>query len=112
MPDFGEEFIIESYKIPWLIWIQLLVMILLVILLFFRFSIFNSDASSSSSFASASTGGGGGSAPPTYLNQPSSSQRRIKVQVLGAAHILLSPSFQLTMSIRSGQVNVAPSLSY
>ncbi|KAL8475014.1 hypothetical protein ACS0TY_031441 [Phlomoides rotata] len=80
MPDFGEEFIIESYKIPWLIWIQLLVMILLVILLFFGFCIFNSDASSSSSVASASTGGGGGSSPPTHLNQPSSSQRRIKVE--------------------------------
>ncbi|KAE7998179.1 hypothetical protein FH972_002748 [Carpinus fangiana] len=34
MVDFGDEFTIESYRIPWLIWIQLLVFVLLVFLLY------------------------------------------------------------------------------
>lgn len=35
MFEFGDELIINSYRIPWLIWIQLLAMFLLVILLYF-----------------------------------------------------------------------------
>ncbi|KAI3747417.1 hypothetical protein L6452_09873 [Arctium lappa] len=35
MFEFGDELIIESYRIPWLIWIQLLAMFLLVILLYY-----------------------------------------------------------------------------
>ncbi|KAH6799497.1 hypothetical protein C2S51_035981 [Perilla frutescens var. frutescens] len=80
MSDFGEEFIIESYKVPWLIWIQLLVMILLTILLFFGFSVFTAEPSSSSS-ASPSTGAA--AAPPPHLNNPSSSNRRAKLEVQG-----------------------------
>ncbi|CAH1436820.1 unnamed protein product [Lactuca virosa] len=34
MFEFGDELIIDSYRIPWLIWIQLLAMFLLVILLY------------------------------------------------------------------------------
>jgi hypothetical protein len=34
MVDFGDEFTIESYRIPWLIWIQLLAFILLIFLLY------------------------------------------------------------------------------
>ncbi|KAJ0832073.1 hypothetical protein HanPSC8_Chr15g0674591 [Helianthus annuus] len=34
MFEFGEELIIDSYRIPWLIWIQLLAMLLLLILLY------------------------------------------------------------------------------
>ncbi|BFG35304.1 hypothetical protein CerSpe_215780 [Prunus speciosa] len=34
MHNFGDEFTIESYRIPWLVWIQVMVMILLLILLF------------------------------------------------------------------------------
>ncbi|XP_019240441.1 PREDICTED: uncharacterized protein LOC109220422 [Nicotiana attenuata] len=62
MYEFGEELIIENYKVPWLIWIQLVVMILLVLLLFFGFSILdlpnnsNSSASSSSSTSQGPTG--------------------------------------------------------
>ncbi|XP_009625342.1 uncharacterized protein LOC107761654 [Nicotiana tabacum] len=57
MYEFGTELIIENYKVPWLIWIQLVVMILLVLLLFFGFNILdlpnnsNSGASSSTSTA-------------------------------------------------------------
>ncbi|XP_042031256.1 uncharacterized protein LOC121777974 [Salvia splendens] len=47
MVGFGEELIIESYKIPWLIWIQLVITILLL-LLFFGFAAFTYDASTSS----------------------------------------------------------------
>ncbi|KAI3462014.1 hypothetical protein Pfo_018677 [Paulownia fortunei] len=78
MPEFGDELIIESYKVPWLIWIQLIVMILLIILLLFGFSMFTSDPSSSSSAASPSIGAA--AAPPTHLNKPSSSHRRTKVE--------------------------------
>ncbi|KAG8373309.1 hypothetical protein BUALT_Bualt11G0010600 [Buddleja alternifolia] len=70
MPEFGDEFIIESYKLPWLIWIQLLVMILLIILLFFGFTVFNSETSSSS--AAASPSNGSAAAPPP---NPNSSDR-------------------------------------
>jgi hypothetical protein len=34
MVDFGDGFTIESYRIPWLIWIQLLVFVLLIFLLY------------------------------------------------------------------------------
>ncbi|XP_047961705.1 uncharacterized protein LOC125206495 [Salvia hispanica] len=47
MVGFGDELIIESYKIPWLIWIQLLITILLF-LLFFGFAAFTYDASTRS----------------------------------------------------------------
>ncbi|GER47575.1 glycosyl hydrolase superfamily protein [Striga asiatica] len=75
MPEFGDEFIIESFKVPWLIWIQLIVTILLLFLLFLGFGIFTSDlASSSSSAASSSTAAA--AAPPVRPNKP---HRRIKV---------------------------------
>ncbi|KAL6502625.1 hypothetical protein OROHE_024278 [Orobanche hederae] len=82
MPEFGDELIIESYKVPWLIWIQLIVTILLIIILFFGFSIFTSDPSSISSAAPPSTGGAATAAPPPNLNKPSSSRRRTKVRDL------------------------------
>ncbi|XVF17140.1 hypothetical protein REPUB_Repub10bG0093700 [Reevesia pubescens] len=55
MFDFGDELTIESYRIPWLIWIQILVMLLLMVLLY-CFSLFALDlpGCSSSSFSSAS----------------------------------------------------------
>ncbi|KAK4417274.1 hypothetical protein Salat_2553000 [Sesamum alatum] len=74
MVEFGDELIIESYRIPWLIWIQLVVMILLILLLFFGFTVFTSDSSTSSAAASPPT------APPTHLNNPTSSNRIIKVE--------------------------------
>ncbi|XP_031094032.1 uncharacterized protein LOC115998576 [Ipomoea triloba] len=45
MYEFGEEFIIESYKVPWLIWIQLLITLLLLLLLLAGFSLVASDPS-------------------------------------------------------------------
>ncbi|KAJ1429760.1 Elicitor peptide [Sesbania bispinosa] len=60
MFDIGEELPVESYRIPWLIWIQLLVLLLLLALLFF-FTIFpldldNNDATvEATAPASAST---------------------------------------------------------
>ncbi|XP_027367313.1 uncharacterized protein LOC113873407 [Abrus precatorius] len=35
MLDFGEELTLDSFKIPWLIWIQLLILLLLLALFFF-----------------------------------------------------------------------------
>ncbi|KAL1567993.1 hypothetical protein AAHA92_03405 [Salvia divinorum] len=78
MSDLGDEFIIESYKVAWLIWIQLVVMFLLIILLFFGFSAFTLEPSSSST-ASPSTATA--AAPPPHLNNPSSSHRRDKAEV-------------------------------
>lgn len=46
MLDFGEELTVETYKIPWLIWIQILVLILLILLIYF-FSAVTSDLSDS-----------------------------------------------------------------
>lgn len=46
MFEFGDEFTIESYRIPWLIWIQILIFFLLIFL-FFSFSVFTSDPSQS-----------------------------------------------------------------
>ncbi|KAG2716482.1 hypothetical protein I3760_03G128700 [Carya illinoinensis] len=42
MFDFGDEFSIEGYRVPWLIWIQLLVLLLLVCLLY-SFTLFTSN---------------------------------------------------------------------
>nr|GMC63095.1 uncharacterized protein LOC109174169 [Ipomoea batatas] len=56
MYEFGEGLIIESYKVPWLIWIQLLVMILIVLLLFFGFSLFTLDLPDNSSPNSSAAG--------------------------------------------------------
>ncbi|XP_043804926.1 uncharacterized protein LOC110627656 isoform X2 [Manihot esculenta] len=46
MFEFGDEFTIESYRIPWLIWIQIIILFLLIFL-FFSFSVFTSDPSQS-----------------------------------------------------------------
>ncbi|XP_050292417.1 uncharacterized protein LOC126733240 [Quercus robur] len=55
MFEFGDELTLESYKIPWLIWIQLLVLFLLIFLLY-GFSLLASDRSDNySSTASPST---------------------------------------------------------
>ncbi|KAL3613445.1 hypothetical protein CASFOL_042708 [Castilleja foliolosa] len=79
MPEFGDEFIIESFNVPWLIWIQLIVTILLIILLLFGFSIFTSDPIPISSASAASPSAGISAAPPSRPNKPSSSHRRINV---------------------------------
>ena len=59
MFDFGDELTVESNKIPWLIWVQVLVMLLLILLLY-CFTIISLDPihnkdSSSSSFPSSSS---------------------------------------------------------
>ncbi|KAJ0096312.1 hypothetical protein Patl1_27530 [Pistacia atlantica] len=48
MLDFGDEFTIETFKIPWLIWIQILILLLLIVLLY-CFSLFSSDLDTSNS---------------------------------------------------------------
>ncbi|KAJ8765479.1 hypothetical protein K2173_014601 [Erythroxylum novogranatense] len=55
MYEFGDELTIESYRIPWLIWIQLLILFLLIFLLF-CFSFFGSDSSDTNSSCSSSSG--------------------------------------------------------
>lgn len=75
MYEFGEELIIDSYKVPLLIWIQLLVMILLVLLLFFGFSVL--DLPNNSTFgASSSTPTTTGS---SHGNPPSNSTITLQV---------------------------------
>ncbi|KAI7733473.1 hypothetical protein M8C21_008398 [Ambrosia artemisiifolia] len=51
MFEFGDELIINSHSIPWLIWIQLLAMLLLFILLY-SFTATSSDLSTSSNMPS------------------------------------------------------------
>nr|GLL19522.1 uncharacterized protein LOC109174169 [Ipomoea trifida] len=72
MYEFGEGLIIESYKVPWLIWIQLLVMILIVLLLFFGFSLFTLDLPDNSSPNSSAAGpsSSGGAAGQTHGKGP------------------------------------------
>ncbi|CAN0912098.1 hypothetical protein LINGRAPRIM_LOCUS866 [Linum grandiflorum] len=63
MFDFGDDLTIQSYRIPWLIWIQILVLLLLIFL-FYCFSLnddlLQSTASSSSSSATASSSSSSG----------------------------------------------------
>ncbi|XP_030534987.1 uncharacterized protein LOC115744044 [Rhodamnia argentea] len=66
MVEFGDELVLESLRIPWLIWIQLLVMFLLLLLLYSFTSSFPSSADSSSSSAAAA-------AAPSSSSSPSSS---------------------------------------
>ncbi|XP_044478326.1 uncharacterized protein LOC123205441 [Mangifera indica] len=54
MLDFGEELTIETFKIPWLIWIQILILLLLIVLLY-CFRIFSLDLNSSNSHAKNSS---------------------------------------------------------
>ncbi|CAL1409001.1 unnamed protein product [Linum trigynum] len=57
MFDFGDELTLQSYRIPWLIWIQILVLLLIVFLFYcFSFSVTSpaDDASLLSSSAPAS----------------------------------------------------------
>ncbi|KAI3441096.1 uncharacterized protein J3R85_002769 [Psidium guajava] len=55
MVEFGDELVLESLRIPWLIWIQLLVMFLLLLLLYSFTSSFPSADNSSSSASAAAT---------------------------------------------------------
>ncbi|XP_073150081.1 uncharacterized protein [Henckelia pumila] len=81
MEQFGDELIIQSFKIPWLIWIHLLVTVLLVILLFFGFTVFTSDDSiSPGSATAASPSTYSAAAVPAHLSKPSSSNRKSKVE--------------------------------
>ncbi|XP_073059084.1 uncharacterized protein [Primulina eburnea] len=80
MEQFVDELIIQSFKIPWLIWIHLIVTVLLVMLLFFGFTVFTSDDSISPySVAAASPSTYSATAVPTHLSKPSSSNRKSKV---------------------------------
>ncbi|KAL1569584.1 hypothetical protein AAHA92_01047 [Salvia divinorum] len=48
MVDFREDLILETYRIPCLIWIQLLITFLLLLILFFGFAAFTSEPTSGS----------------------------------------------------------------
>ncbi|KAF5749928.1 hypothetical protein HS088_TW03G00255 [Tripterygium wilfordii] len=52
MFGFGDEFMIDSYRRPWLLWIQLLVLFLLLFLLY-CFTVFTSDLSDDATTATA-----------------------------------------------------------
>eukprot|EP00258_Populus_trichocarpa_P040772 XP_024456791.1 uncharacterized protein LOC7477127 isoform X1 [Populus trichocarpa] len=54
MFDLGDELTVEGYRIPWLIWIQILILVLLVILLF-CFSFFPSDLSDTTTSSSSAS---------------------------------------------------------
>ncbi|EXB80816.1 hypothetical protein L484_020070 [Morus notabilis] len=53
MFDFGDELTVESYRIPWLIWVQVLVIFLLILLLY-CFTIISLDPTDSCSSSSSS----------------------------------------------------------
>ncbi|KAK5843317.1 hypothetical protein PVK06_005770 [Gossypium arboreum] len=54
MYDLGDEVTIESYRIPWLIWIQIIVLLLLMLLLY-GFTLFAFDLPETSSSSSSSS---------------------------------------------------------
>ena len=59
MFDFGDDLTVESFRIPWLIWIQVLVMLLLILLIYCFLALDPTDnveaiASSSSSSSTSS----------------------------------------------------------
>ncbi|KAL5820461.1 hypothetical protein ACOSQ3_022343 [Xanthoceras sorbifolium] len=72
MLDFGEELTIDTYKIPWLIWIQILVLLLLLILLYcfsaFSLDLSHDNSNTTSSLASSSSSS---SAPSSNLTHQS-----------------------------------------
>ncbi|KAL5751803.1 hypothetical protein ACOSQ2_022310 [Xanthoceras sorbifolium] len=70
MLDFGEELTIDTYKIPWLIWIQILVLLLLLILLY-CFSAFSLDLSHDNSNTTSSLASSSSSAPSSNLTHQS-----------------------------------------
>ncbi|TYH28678.1 hypothetical protein ES288_A02G163000v1 [Gossypium darwinii] len=54
MYDLGDEVTIESYRIPWLIWIQIIILLLLMLLLY-GFTLFAFDLPETSSSSSSSS---------------------------------------------------------
>ncbi|XP_057541665.1 uncharacterized protein LOC130820344 isoform X2 [Amaranthus tricolor] len=52
MFDFGDEFILDNNRIPWLIWIQILVMFLLTFIILFTYFVLDSSPSNSLSTVS------------------------------------------------------------
>ncbi|KAJ9170300.1 hypothetical protein P3X46_018419 [Hevea brasiliensis] len=69
MFDLGDEFTVESYRIPWLIWIQILIFFLLIFLLC-CFSVFTSDPShSDTKTISCSSTSSSSVAAASYLNK-------------------------------------------
>ncbi|XP_031397153.1 uncharacterized protein LOC116208075 [Punica granatum] len=67
MVEFGEELIIDSFRIPWLIWIQVIVMLLLLLLIY-SFSLVTSSSSDLSPD------------DPLCCSSPPSSSSQIKLQ--------------------------------
>ncbi|KAJ8557326.1 hypothetical protein K7X08_002951 [Anisodus acutangulus] len=78
MYEYGEEMIIESYKVPWLIWIQLIVMILLVLLLFFGFNVLDLPNDTGSSSSCGPTGSSHGNIPS---NSTSTLQQKCELRL-------------------------------
>ncbi|CAI0554673.1 unnamed protein product [Linum tenue] len=65
MFDFGDELTLQSYRIPWLIWIQILVLLLIVFLFYcFSFSITSPD--DEASILSSSVAASADSASSSY----------------------------------------------
>ncbi|XP_030461886.1 uncharacterized protein LOC115681919 isoform X1 [Syzygium oleosum] len=87
MVEFGDELVLESLRIPWLIWIQLLVMLLLLLLLLL-YSFTSSNAASSSAAAAASPSSSSSSPPPSPPPPPPLESRgsRSRKQQFLAAH--------------------------
>ncbi|KAM6563700.1 hypothetical protein CsatB_023698 [Cannabis sativa] len=55
MFDFGDDLTIQSYRIPWLIWVQLLVMLLLLLLIYCFFALDSTDNIAAISASSSSS---------------------------------------------------------
>ncbi|XP_057806988.1 uncharacterized protein LOC131021764 [Salvia miltiorrhiza] len=106
MSGLGDEFIVESFKVPWLIWIQLIVMFLLIILLFFGFGVFTLEPSSYLA-ASPSTA----ATPPPHRSNPSSSHTRAKAEVQGTRRDRAS-SAEFTREVQNGEESSSKDSSF
>lgn len=93
MLDFGVELTLESYRIPWLIWIQLIVLLLLLVL-FFLLSFDDSPTPTSTASASASVSA---SAPAaTHLHNHDSSSTALTNRLQNTrVHLPTTPFFFL-----------------
>ncbi|TYH79270.1 hypothetical protein E1A91_D03G049700v1 [Gossypium mustelinum] len=93
MYDFGDEVTIESYRIPWLIWIQIIVLLLLMLLLYgFTLFAFDLPETSSSSSSSSSPDSQLGKLPGFKQTTTFSSQVRERQSISGEIGIAKATS--------------------
>ncbi|KAK4776632.1 hypothetical protein SAY86_005320 [Trapa natans] len=85
MVEFGDELIIDSFRIPWLIWIQVIVLLLLIILLY-SFTLLLSSPSDETETSPASPDQGflsSSPSPPSSLHGNPPNQKLLQSQLGG-----------------------------